>query len=317
MEYFAFGETFIEEHKNSNNSPYKFNGKELDEESGLYYYGARYYDPRTSIWLSVDPKAAKFPSYSPYAYCFNNPIILTDPDGQEPVPWNIIRQFQGIKPSQWWTYYGVTVQSSFNKAALYNTKNLNASAYQSVGQRNEYYAWAQSQADAKGYNSKWFGAAELVTNLNAVGATETINLGVIKDNTEAFLKGGNKFLFSHNMKNAKDLLADGKLSGGFTDANGNKQSFEGLTGMALDNKMVEFEQSKVQEYINNYKGNDLNSIIDNINNLFTGDTAKFFGPGDVNEVMKESFNGGKSFNFKNYADRVKLGQELIKKAHNE
>jgi RHS repeat-associated protein len=317
MEYFAFGETFIEEHKNSHNSPYKFNGKELDEESGLYYYGARYLDMRTSIWLSVDPKATKFPSYSPYIYCFNNPLNLTDPDGREPVPWNIIRQFQGIKPSQWWTYQGVTVPSSFNKAALYNTKNLNAGAYQSVGQRNDYYAWAQSQADAKGYNSKWFGAAELVTNLNAVGATEVINLGIIKDNTEAFLKGGNKFLFSHNMKNAKDLLADGKLSGGFTDANGKKQSFEGLTGMALDSKMVEFEQSKVQEYINNYKENDLNSIIDNINNLFTGDIAKFFGPGDVNEVMKESFNGGKSFNFKNYADRVKLGQELIKKAHNE
>ena len=35
-------------------TPYKFNGKELDEETGLYYYGARYYDPRISVWLSVD-----------------------------------------------------------------------------------------------------------------------------------------------------------------------------------------------------------------------------------------------------------------------
>ncbi|WP_243389507.1 RHS repeat-associated core domain-containing protein [Flavobacterium branchiophilum] len=31
------------------NSPYKFNGKELDDETGFYYYGARYYDPRVSI----------------------------------------------------------------------------------------------------------------------------------------------------------------------------------------------------------------------------------------------------------------------------
>lgn len=131
------------------------------------------------------------------------------------------------------------------------------------------------------------------------------------------MKGGNTFLFSHNIKNAKDLLADGKLSGGFTDANGAKQSFEGLTGMALDNKMVEFEQSKVQEYIDSYKGNDLNSIISNINDLFTGNVAKAIGPGAVNDVMEESFNGGKSFNFKSYEDRVKLGQELIKKAHNE
>jgi hypothetical protein len=149
--------------------------------------------------------------------------------------------------------------------------------------------------------------------LRAVGGTELPNMWVIKDNTEAFLKGGNKFLFSHNMKNAKDLLEDGKLSGGFTDANGAKQSFEGLSGMALDNKMVEFEQSKVQEYINSYKGNDLNSIIENINRLMQNP----LGPPAVKGVMKESFNGGASFNFKSYEDRIKLGQELIKKAHNE
>jgi hypothetical protein len=41
------------------------------------------------------------------------------------------------------------------------------------------------------------------------------------------------------------------------------------------------------------------------------------GTGAVIDVMKNSFNGGKSFNFKKYADRVKLGQELIINAHNE
>jgi RHS repeat-associated protein len=67
------------------NTPYKFNGKELDVETGLYYYGARYYDPKTSIWLSVDPLAEKYPNMSPYAYCFNNPVIFTDPDGRDPI----------------------------------------------------------------------------------------------------------------------------------------------------------------------------------------------------------------------------------------
>ena len=45
--------------------------------------------------------------------------------------------------------------------------------------------------------------------------------------------------------------------------------------------------------------------------------AKVIGPGSINDVMTESFNGGKTFNFKNYNDRIKLGQELIKKVHNE
>lgn len=60
---------------------YKFNGKELDEETGLYYYGARYYDPRTSIWLSVDPLAEMFPNWNPYHYVHQNPIKLIDPTG--------------------------------------------------------------------------------------------------------------------------------------------------------------------------------------------------------------------------------------------
>src|SRR5690606_23845454 len=68
------------------NNPYKFNGKELDEETGLYYYGARYYNPRTSVWLSVDPLAEKGPQYSPYSYTFNNPIVFIDPDGRWPWP---------------------------------------------------------------------------------------------------------------------------------------------------------------------------------------------------------------------------------------
>ncbi|MFN4197919.1 MAG: RHS repeat-associated core domain-containing protein, partial [Flavobacterium sp.] len=54
-----FGETMVEQHSFSSDfdNRYKFNGKELDVETGLYYYGARYYNPQLSIWLSVDPLA--------------------------------------------------------------------------------------------------------------------------------------------------------------------------------------------------------------------------------------------------------------------
>src|SRR5260370_13659414 len=65
LEYFAFGETFVEEHSNTDRTPYLFNGKELDEETGLYYYGARYYDPMTSVWESIDPLAEKYPMITP------------------------------------------------------------------------------------------------------------------------------------------------------------------------------------------------------------------------------------------------------------
>jgi RHS repeat-associated protein len=81
VSYMPFGETFIEEHT-SYDSPYKFNGKEMDAETGLYYYGARYYDPRMSMFYGVDPLADKYCSISPYIYCSNNPIRRIDPDGR-------------------------------------------------------------------------------------------------------------------------------------------------------------------------------------------------------------------------------------------
>ena len=85
LEYFAFGETFVEEHSNTDRTPYLFNGKELDEETGLYYYGARYYDAKTSVWLSVDALAEDYPSVSPYLYTMNNPVVYRDPDGNDVV----------------------------------------------------------------------------------------------------------------------------------------------------------------------------------------------------------------------------------------
>lgn len=80
-----FGETMVEMHSFTENyaSPYKFNGKELDAETGIYYYGARYYDPKISIWLSVDPLAGSYPGSNPYAYCYQNPIRFIDPTGME------------------------------------------------------------------------------------------------------------------------------------------------------------------------------------------------------------------------------------------
>jgi RHS repeat-associated protein len=85
--YLPFGETFAEQRAAEWSTPYLFNAKELDTETGLYYYGARYYDPRVSMWWGVDPMAGKYPNEGPYLYTSNNPIRYIDPTGMEKEDW--------------------------------------------------------------------------------------------------------------------------------------------------------------------------------------------------------------------------------------
>lgn len=87
IEYVPFGEVFVEERNNIWNTPYLFNAKEFDEETGLYYYGARYYDPRVSLWISTDPYEDKYPFVNSYCYVLNNPIKLIDPNGKDVYIW--------------------------------------------------------------------------------------------------------------------------------------------------------------------------------------------------------------------------------------
>ena len=85
LQYMPWGEQWIDQRKTgyTYNTRYTFSGKERDEETGFSYFGARYYQPSLSIWLSVDPMSDKYPGTSPYTYCGNNPVRLVDPDGRE------------------------------------------------------------------------------------------------------------------------------------------------------------------------------------------------------------------------------------------
>jgi len=86
--YIPYGEIFVEQRNGSWASPYLFNAKELDEETGLYYYGARYLDPTNAAWLSVDPLFEKYVGMTPYGYCAGNPVKLVDVDGRGPNPFD-------------------------------------------------------------------------------------------------------------------------------------------------------------------------------------------------------------------------------------
>ena len=102
-EYIAFGEVLFEEHSTSRTMPYMFNGKELDQETNLTYFGARYLDMKTSLWLNTDPLSGYNPiqetehyidgqhnngvfnpmNMATYSYTYQNPIKWVDPNGKQ------------------------------------------------------------------------------------------------------------------------------------------------------------------------------------------------------------------------------------------
>lgn len=82
-EYSAFGQTTYRAAENSLTKPkgYRFSGKEKDLETGLYYFGARYYAPWLGRWISPDPVGI---GDGPNVYCYVscNPVLFVDPDGR-------------------------------------------------------------------------------------------------------------------------------------------------------------------------------------------------------------------------------------------
>lgn len=98
LEYFPSGEIWVDERSETQRTPYLFSGKELDEETGLSYFGFRYYEARQGQWISADPSLDKMlntvrlarPDLSDYpfrltgllyGYVDNSPINQVDPLG--------------------------------------------------------------------------------------------------------------------------------------------------------------------------------------------------------------------------------------------
>ncbi|MBC7884874.1 MAG: thrombospondin type 3 repeat-containing protein [Saprospiraceae bacterium] len=122
MLYLPFGEAMAQQKVAGWATPYTFTGKEQDGLTGLHYFGARYLDPRLSMWFGVDPLAEKMPSWSPYSYTFNNPLRFIDNDGLYPIE-IITRSYAPFKTfgPAFARYHGDNRGHSLDRNASYRT----------------------------------------------------------------------------------------------------------------------------------------------------------------------------------------------------
>ena len=153
--YLPYGELLVDEHSSSEDMPYKFNGKELDEETGLYYYGARYMDPMASIWYGMDPLVEKYSNISGFCYVKDNPLKFVDFKGEEPTASEAARMaahVYGDKKNILINGWKVS-NKSFGAIKLVNSKSgLNSAVYERTTNGKTEYAYVFAGTDMSEYN---------------------------------------------------------------------------------------------------------------------------------------------------------------------
>jgi RHS repeat-associated protein len=173
IEYTPYGELWVEKTiAGSERLPFRFTGKEFDEETGLYYYGARYLDPKVSRWLSTDPAVGEYIPSAPvndearkrngnlpgmggiynlvnfhlYHYAGNNPVRYIDPDGSVVLP---VQNSGNMNqnPSAWYNLHlgnSNNLIRSSGCTAVANIRVINAQA----GTNHTPQYWAPGQPGA-------------------------------------------------------------------------------------------------------------------------------------------------------------------------
>jgi hypothetical protein len=148
-----------------------------------------------------------------------------------------------LKSGQWLILNGKFDDTSFDVANRYNIENNKWGNYVTIADRHKWYEWADDIAKPR--DNYWFAAAADVTSWRAVGGAELeVNLGYITDPEEFIMKAINKHLIQQNFENFGPYVTSS--TGKVKDVNGNPVN---LSGVALAEKMVEIEQTEVQNYL--------------------------------------------------------------------
>ncbi len=173
-EYLAFGLTLVRDADNGTHSnslignPFLFTSRELDDETGLYYYRARHYDQIIGRFLQEDP----ITNVNQYAYAANNPVLMADPLGLCPSNRTTLE-----KTGDYAAGFGDTLTSGFGLTHLFGFKSGTEYARDWMG-TNDYVSHDSGQylaGQVSGY--VW---ASAMSGALAATATETRELKLAK-----------------------------------------------------------------------------------------------------------------------------------------
>jgi len=123
-EYYPYGSTSFQGGRSSAEvslKRYRYTGKERDEESGLYYHGARYYIPWLCRWTAVDPLESEYSPQSPFNYGNSNSIIFNDPSG---MGGELVLKDNVITANTTFVFYGSQTTSSNSEVKEKRQKDI-------------------------------------------------------------------------------------------------------------------------------------------------------------------------------------------------
>ena len=171
--YRPFGERLSNQAASADNRQW-FHGKAADTDTGLQYFGARYYDPVLGRFMGVDPvgfQEDNIHSFNKYAYGNNNPYRFIDPDGKQAVGVDVLNGYVG----QQWAQTQQVVGDVFNKSI-----NMAAQAYTGL---------AVLIAEQSLYGRLFSGAAEVIATTRVGRWMSQVELSAMK-NTGVVQEGG-------------------------------------------------------------------------------------------------------------------------------
>ncbi|ACE06707.1 hypothetical protein Aasi_1414 [Candidatus Amoebophilus asiaticus 5a2] len=201
---------------------YRYTGMERDEETGLEYHSARYYVPWLGRWCSADPIGIG-DGVNVYRYVGNNPVNLHDPTGAlEFENYDAYKAYVGNKAlsadkigsqGHWLKSDRENKTDVWSVANTFNLQQKDGNLqYTTITQRVAFYGWFQKQIEAKGFETKWAGAAYIIAQQMSL-MDDKLVASLTDDQIIKFANEGNKAIFDDVFDNLRDLYNGPVLKG--------------------------------------------------------------------------------------------------------